>query len=344
MRSWHAGAVALALALSLGSSGAHAQTFCAVPDSVGVVLTFFDVGQGDATLIESANGMRALVDGGPAASLITRLLDSLGVDRLELVVATHNHLDHIGGLPTLLRRVPVAVVIENGLPASTAVYRRFAIAKQASRARELPPLGQLLPLGDVTLRILPPTLAELTQNDRSVGVLVQRGEFRALLTGDAEVRALESWLLHDSIPRVTVLQASHHGSSNGVTPAWGARTEPSIVVISVGRRNRYGHPSPDVLAFWTRDARRVLRTDMHGTVRIRGCRDGSYRLRTAIFADSLVAEGYALGLAAARQPKATSNNSRAALRVRGSPIRSASTSVSRRYVSGDVSGSRVARA
>lgn len=289
MRSRRVGAGALALALSVGSSGVHAQSFCAVPDSVGVVLTFFDVGQGDATLIESTNGMRALVDGGRSASLITRLLDSLGVDRLELVVATHNHLDHIGGLPTLLRRFPVALVIENGLPESTAAYRRFAIAKQGSGARELPPLGQFLTLGDVTLRILAPSPAELTQNDRSVGVLVQRGEFRALLTGDAEVRALESWLLHDSIPRVTALKASHHGSSNGVTPAWGARTEPSIVVISVGRRNRYGHPSPDVLAFWKRDARRVLRTDMHGTVRIRGCSDGSFRLRTAAFIDSLLA-------------------------------------------------------
>ena len=288
MKSRRAGAVALAFALSAGSSGAHAQAFCAAPDSVGVVLTFFDVGQGDATLIESADGIRALVDGGPSASLITRLLDSLGVDWLELVVATHNHLDHIGGLPTLFRRFPVALVIENGLPASTAAYRRFAIAKRASGARELSPLGQLLPLGDVTLRILAPALAELTQNDRSVGVLVQRGEFRALLTGDAEVRALQSWLLLDSIPRVTVLKASHHGSSNGVTPAWGARTDPRIVVIPVGSRNRYGHPSPDVLAFWGRDARRVLRTDVHGTVRIRGCRDGSVRLRTAVFGDSLL--------------------------------------------------------
>lgn len=262
-----------------------AQAFCAAPDSVGVLITFFDVGQGDATLIESSNGTRALVDGGPSASLITRLLDSLRVDRLDLVVATHNHLDHIGGLPTLLRNVPVGLLIENGLPAPTAAYRRFSNAKQAASVTEMPSNAQLLPLGDATLRIIAPAAGGLTQNDRSVGVLVQRGEFRALLTGDAEVLALEAWLDRDSIPRVTLLKASHHGSSNGVTLAWRARTDPAVVVIPVGRRNRYGHPSESVLALWARSDRRIYRTDLDGTVWIRGCVDGSYRARTGAVTD-----------------------------------------------------------
>jgi competence protein ComEC len=258
-----------------------APPFCPLTDSLGVLITFFDVGQGDAALVESPGGRRMLIDGGPSAQTVARELRALGVSRLELAVASHNHLDHIGGLPTVLNAFSVANVMDNGMPATTAVYRRLLGAMQSSGARRLEPTARTLQLDAVAVRVLPPDPGARTQNNASVGLLVSLGAFRAIFTGDAETQALEHWLARDSIPGVTLLKASHHGSANGLTMRWADATRPTIVVIPVGAGNSYGHPAPSVVRRWEQVARTVLRTDRDGTVRVRGCRDGSYTTSTA---------------------------------------------------------------
>jgi len=263
--------------------GAAATTppFCPLTDSLGVLITFFDVGQGDATLVESPGGRRLLIDGGPSAQRVAAHLREAGVTRLELVVASHNHLDHIGGLPTVLRTIRTANVMSSGLPATTAVYRRFLSAVEASGAMVLQPTARTLRLDSVAVRVLPPDPTARSQNNASVGLLISLGAFRAMFTGDAETGALESWLTHDSIPPVTLLKASHHGSANGLTARWADATRPTIVVFPVGAGNSYGHPAPSVVRRWQASARDILRTDRDGTVRVRGCRDGSYTTSVA---------------------------------------------------------------
>lgn len=269
--------VGLCLATALA---AQAPALCPAPDSLGARLTFLDVGQGDAALLQTSDGQFVLVDAGPNSSAVRRMLEARGVARLALIIASHNHLDHIGGLPEVLRTFPTATFLDNGLAASTAIYRRLDNAVAASGAAALTPSAQRFTFGVTELRILVAPADLYTQNDRSVGVIVSHGDFRALLTGDGEVKAMESWLRSDSILRVAVVKAGHHGSINGTTPAWVQATAPSLVVISVGRGNRYGHPAPGVLAWWAAPERTVIRTDERGSVDVRGCADGSLRVAT----------------------------------------------------------------
>ena len=111
-------------------------------------------------------------------------------------------------------------------------------------------------------------------------MLVERGGFRALLTGDSEVEELDAWLESGVIPRVNVLKAAHHGARNGVTPGWIARTNPEVVVISVGASNSYGHPDPWAMRYYRSHQRTVMRTDEDGTVIVTVDRDGHYTLVT----------------------------------------------------------------
>lgn len=260
---------------------ANVPPFCPLTDSLGVLVTFLDVGQGDATLVESPGGRRMLVDGGPSARQVANELRALDIQRLELVVASHNHLDHIGGLPVVMRELTVANVMTNGLPATTNIYRRFLSAVSESGATVLQPTARTLRLDSVAVRVLPPNPQARSQNNASVGLIVSLGAFRAILTGDAEVAALDAWLARDTIPAVTVLKASHHGSANGLTARWALATRPTLVVIPVGADNSYGHPSAQVVDIWTQRAAQVLRTDRDGTVRVRGCRDGSFTVSRA---------------------------------------------------------------
>ena len=274
--------IALALVVATRFAGAQAApSWCARPDTAGVELRFLDVGQGDAAPVVTSDGRRALIDGGPDADLLVAYLTRDRVDRLDLVIASHHHLDHIGGLPAVLRTRTVANVVENGMPATTQVYGRLVDALGRSGARVLAATARDLTLGTATLRILPPWSRARDQNDASVGVIVSHGAFRALFTGDAETRAIGAWLRDGRIPRVQVAKAGHHGSRNGVTPALVAAAAPALVVISVGEANRYGHPHGEALAAWRAPGRRLLRTDREGTVRVRGCADGRFFTTTA---------------------------------------------------------------
>jgi competence protein ComEC len=245
----------------------HAQT---------LQLRFFDVGQGDAALIVTPEGKRVLVDAGPGASPVVPYLQSHHYDTLDLIVASHNHADHIGGMADAIAATVVRAYLDNGLPHTTATYQRTLRAVQASGAQYLQATARTITVGSARLRVLPPPSRQVGQNNGSVGVLLEYGEFRVLLTGDSEQDELGYWLQHDSIPRVTVVKVAHHGSRNGTTAAWVRATRPQVAVISVGAGNSYGHPSPQVIEQWQRAGARVYRTDRDGAVIIEARRDGSY--------------------------------------------------------------------
>jgi competence protein ComEC len=237
-----------------------------------------DVDQGEATLIITPTGRRILIDAGPN-TWTAGFLRLIRADTIDLVIATHAHADHIGGMQDVFESTVVRAYVDNGLPHNTRTYLRTLRAVENEPGLQyLAASDRTIRVGDVSLRILPPPRLDATQNNNSVGVLLEFGTFRALFTGDAEIRELGAWLRSARIPEVTLINASHHGASNGATRAWIRATSPEVVVVSAGRRNSYGHPSPAIVSAWTAAKARVYRTDMHGTIFVRVARDGTYRV------------------------------------------------------------------
>lgn len=239
-------------------------------------LRFFDVGQGDAALIVTPEGKKVLVDAGPGASPVLPYLQAHHYDTLDLIVASHNHADHIGGMAAVIAATVVRAYVDNGIPHTTATYQRTLRAVEASGAQYLRATARTITVGSARLRLLAPPSRQVDQNNGSVGVLLEYGQFRVLLTGDSEEYELGYWLQHDSVPRLTVVKVAHHGSRNGTTAAWVQASRPQVAVISVGAGNSYGHPSPQVIEQWQSAGARVYRTDRDGAVIIEARRDGSY--------------------------------------------------------------------
>jgi len=235
-------------------------------------LQFLDVGQGDAILIREG-GKTALVDAGESPRIVGQLR-SLKVETLDFVLATHAHSDHIGAMASVLRSFPVRYYMDNALPHSTLAYQRTMDALRESEAHYLRPESRTIRLGSAQLRVLPPPSSSFEQNDSSVGLLIEYGEFRALLTGDSQERELHEWLKH-SVPHVQVVKVAHHGSWNGTPEEWAQATRPDVAVISVGPNN-FDHPSQSAIGKWESVGASVHRTDQEGTIRIVAHRDGSF--------------------------------------------------------------------
>jgi len=246
-------------------------------DSIEVI--FFNVGQGDAVLVRSFEGRAALIDAGPDSDILDRLRE-YHVDSLDLVIATHPHRDHIGGMPTVLGTTPVARYIDNGHTFSSYQYERLVWTLDTMETHRSVAKAETLSLGGAQIRILPPmSNSDGNPNNESVGALVQFGAFTALLTGDSERQEL-GYFVSLGIPNVTLLKAAHHGALNGVNLGWMQATRPKLVVISVGI-NSYGHPDSLALRFYRNSTRAIYRTDIDGTVRVIGYKDGTWRVETA---------------------------------------------------------------
>ena len=125
----------------------------------------------------------------------------------------------------------------------------------------------------------PPRITDAEPNNQSIGILLEYGEFRALLTGDSEIEEL-NYFLGNGVPDVTLLKAARHGSRDAVSPAWLAATKPEVVVISVGAGNPYGHPDTWALHYYDIASNEMYGTDLDGDVTVLGHRDGSYEVVT----------------------------------------------------------------
>lgn len=244
-----------------------------------VAITFLDVGQGDAVLIRAPGGRTALIDSGPGIDIVSPLR-TLGVDTLDLVIASHPHADHIGGMLQVLRSFPVRFYMDNGRSHTTTTY---SAVMETLRSREeityLEATPRSIGLGPVNLRILPlPRRQGSNLNDSSVGLVLEYGEFLAFLSGDSERTELMHWVRQRVVPDVKLLKAPHHGSDDAISDLFLQAAQPELVVISVGFGNRYGHPGPQALHSYGQYAQQLLRTDTHGEVSILGYADGSYEV------------------------------------------------------------------
>ncbi|MFN2589815.1 MAG: ComEC/Rec2 family competence protein, partial [Actinomycetota bacterium] len=235
-----------------------------------VTATFFDVGQGDAALVRSPAGATVLIDGGPDPDVVATKLAALGVRRIDVMVATHAHADHVAGLPTVLARFPTGLVVEPGCEGDSPYYAEFLRAVRAAHVpvrHSRPP--ERIRAGDMVLEILGPGRcfvgSESDANNDSI-VLRLRGPAASILfPGDAEEPAQTELLREHAVGlRATVLKVPHHGGNTSL-PAFFRSVHAVVGVVSVGE-NRYGHPVPAVLTTLARSGMCVLRTDRIGDV------------------------------------------------------------------------------
>ncbi len=244
-------------------------------------LAMLDVGQGDAILVETPSGATLLIDGGPDPDLaLRRIGESLPFfhRRLDVVLLTHPHQDHVAGLVEVLRRYEVGLVLDSGRAFDNPTYARFReLARREPGARLIDArAGQRLQLDQRTsFTILYPTQADANAplpdddiNNASVVGLLRCGAFSALLSGDAEAPVEARLLERGLVGRVDVLKVGHHGSKSSSSPPMLAALQPAEALISDGIDNDYGHPSPKTLAALAAIGARVHRTDLEGSVEV----------------------------------------------------------------------------
>ncbi len=228
---------------------------------------FIDVGQGEAVLIQAPDGKVALIDGGEEGSGVLRYLQGQGVKRVDLMVATHPHNDHIGGLIGVLQAMPVDQVVTNGQMHTTTTYEAFLDAIDIARVPYAEAKrGDTLQLGTLTLQVLHPTSSEGDDlNDNSLVLRFEYAGTSFLLTGDVQAEGQAGILAAGQPIQATILAVPHHGSAAS-SRSFLASVKPEVAVYSCGVGNDYGHPHTETLAALASVGAQVYGTDVNGTV------------------------------------------------------------------------------
>jgi len=244
----------------------------AEPSTPLMTIAFIDVGQGDATLIRDGNGFDVLVDGGrkSAGDDLLEHMRQVGVDDLEIVLATHADSDHIGGLIAVLQAVdiPVESVYFNGYPGDTQTWMEFSDAVTSTGlSLNKTQYPDTYSWGGLNVQVLNPMpgLIAPDQNKASVVLLIDYAQITVLLPAD-----IDSSVEHQLSSRTVTLQAeilkvAHHGSNFSTSQSFLQEVLPQEAVISVGA-NAYDHPSIETLNRLSNIDANIWRTDYFGTI------------------------------------------------------------------------------
>lgn len=261
--------IRLLILLSLGL-GFTLNQVVSGPQSISIA--FIDVGQGDATLIRDGAGFDVLVDGGNKSSgeILIKYLQNVGVDDLEVILATHADRDHIGGLIPLLESDEILVenVFYNGYPGNTEMWADFVDAvERAGLSLNAAQYPQIFSWGVISIQVLNPEdgLIDPEQNDASVVLLLDYAQISILLPADIDSTVEHQLLSREPTLRTDILKAAHHGSKYSTSEEFLDHIQPQEAIISVGI-NAYGHPAPETLARLNANEINTWRTDFSGTV------------------------------------------------------------------------------
>lgn len=233
-----------------------------------LTVTWLDVGQGDAAVIQ-CGGHAMLIDGGKPekSSYIYAWLQQHGLSYLDVIVATHVDADHIGGLSGALNYASVGTAYCPVTTGTTETFQSFVkyLAQQGKQIT-VPNAGETFALGGAQVQILGPLHSAEDSNDNSIVLKVSFGATSFLFTGDAE-RAEEQDLLNAGVNlQSTVLKVGHHGSDTSTSYPFLRAVAPQYAVISVGAGNSYGHPTEAVLSRLRDAGVTTFRTDLHGEI------------------------------------------------------------------------------
>lgn len=234
---------------------------------------FIDVGQGDAILIEAAAGQKILVDGGDRKNKITKnLIDYLkkqNIKKLDYLVSTHPHADHIGGLAAVIDNFEVKTVLDSGKVHTSKTYENYLLKIDQNQIDfQTPRQGDLIKLGKTKLRFLHPEAENNNYdlNNSSLVFVLEFDKHKFLFTGDIEKEVEKKLLKAYPNLKVTLVKAAHHGSKSSSFPALIQSLDPELVVIQVGADNKYGHPAAKVLKLYQKLNAKVYRNDLNGNL------------------------------------------------------------------------------
>jgi len=241
------------------------------PDQLGHIY-FFNVGQGDAILIKTANNHHILIDGGPDHTIIEQLDTVIPPWQrtLDLVILTHPHADHATGLLAVLEQYHIDQLWYTGTDYSSQTYQTLV---QQLSLRQVPTQfanqGDSYHLDSVSLDVLSPIVEHPVAedpNETSVVSLLRYHNFSILFTGDAT--AHNEAVYSSLVPDVDIIKIPHHGSQGSSSAALLSAARPEVGMIMVGASNSFGHPHPDTLAHYQSLGTTLYRTDQDGTTEV----------------------------------------------------------------------------
>jgi len=229
---------------------------------------FIDVGQGDAILIDLED-TEILIDGGDRSPGVTGYLDQYVDGPLEVMVATHPHADHIGGLIAVLDAFEVDQVWHNGDTSDSKTYSDFMSGVSAEGADvHIARLHDVIKAGDLELFVHHPADLSGSTNNNSIVLHLAYGDIDFLFTGDAEQEAEAEMLALSSLqlPEVEILKVGHHGSRTASSADFLAVTSPEVAIYMAGVDNSYGHPHAETITALNAIGAQIYGTDVNGTI------------------------------------------------------------------------------
>lgn len=230
---------------------------------------YLDVGQGDAILVQSA-GQNMLIDAGDNdhGQNVVAYLKSVGVKQIDILIGTHPHADHIGGIDNVIKEFPVKAVYMPRIAHTSKSFRDVLDAVEASNLKiHTAKTGIVLPMNGVKAELLAPVKDNYEDlNNYSAVVKVVCGKKVFLFMGDAEKESEEDMLAVHSELKADVLKIGHHGSSSGTSERFLAVVKPQYAIIMLGADNPYGHPHIEIMNRLTQSGTKILRTDLNGTI------------------------------------------------------------------------------
>lgn len=229
---------------------------------------FIDVGQGDSILIDYGD-VEVLIDGGDRSPGVVSYLSGYVDGSIEVMVATHPHADHIGGLIAVLESFEVEEIWHNGDVSTSKTYQDFMSAIQAENAEvNIARLHDVIEAGDLSLKVHHPANLEGTTNNNSIVLHLAFGQVDFLFTGDAEVEAEGAMMMLDSlpVPEVEMLKVGHHGSRTASSVDFLSITSPGVGIYMAGEGNTYGHPHEETIEALNNIGAVIYGTDVNGTI------------------------------------------------------------------------------
>jgi len=229
---------------------------------------FIDVGQGDSIFIESPNGKTMLVDGGVkgAGQKVVSYLKELGVNKLDIVVATHPDADHIGGLIPVLNSIDIGQFYDSGKVHTSQTFEEMlTLIDTKNIPYNIPKTGNPIAFDDdINVKVLNANENATDNNDASVVLKLAYGNVSFLLTADAGI-ALEKEMMQDDV-KATILKAGHHGSNTSSSAEFIQAVHPEVTILSYGEGNKYGHPHAEVVERLQANGSKIYATAEAGTV------------------------------------------------------------------------------